>query len=129
PFLSVAIYHPRYGNFQHWALYLHSDSEDLLFEVGGEHPSFQKVVSRAIPSENPTFIRSVFVGQIGHPDIPTVKNIVDATALDNKTLEWDSQDYVLDILEGCEQEAVLDNEDADYVEALEILRSKRGPIL
>ncbi|PWY85024.1 hypothetical protein BO70DRAFT_352130 [Aspergillus heteromorphus CBS 117.55] len=129
PFLSVAIYHPRYGNFQHWALHLHSSSEDLLFEVDGEHPTFQKVVSHAIPSESPTFIKSVFVGHIGHPDIPTVKDVVNATAVDNETLEWDCQDYVLEILEGCEREAVLDDEDADYVEAREILRSIRGPML
>ncbi|PYI00588.1 hypothetical protein BO78DRAFT_39566 [Aspergillus sclerotiicarbonarius CBS 121057] len=129
PFLTVAIYHPRYGNFQHWALHLHSDTEDLIFEVDGEHPSFQKAMSCGIPSDNLTFIESVFVCQIGSPDIPTVKAIVDATLVDNETLEWDCQDYVLDILEGCEEEAVLDEEDADYAEAMEILRSRRGPIL
>ncbi|GKZ59209.1 hypothetical protein AnigIFM49718_005071 [Aspergillus niger] len=107
PYVAVAIYHPRYGNFQHWALHLHSDTEDLIFEVD----------------------ESLFVCQIGSPDIPTVKNVVDATPVDNETLEWDCQDYVLDILEGCEREAVLEDEDADYAEAMEILRSRRGPIL
>ncbi|GCB26962.1 hypothetical protein AAWM_09847 [Aspergillus awamori] len=129
PYVAVAIYHPRYGNFQHWALHLHSDTEDLIFEVDGEHPCFQKVVSNGLPSDNLGFIESLFVCQIGSPDIPTVKDVVDATPVDNETLEWDCQDYVLDILEGCEREAVLEDEDADYAEAMEILRSRRGPIL
>lgn len=129
PYLAVAIYHPRYGNFQHWALHLHSDTEDLIFEVDGEHPCFQKAVSNGLPSDNLGFIESLFVCQIGSPDIPTVKDVVDATPVDNETLEWDCQDYVLDILEGCEREAVLEDEDADYAEAMEILRSRRGPIL
>ena len=67
--------------------------------------------------------------QIGRPDIPTVKTVVNDTLVDNETLEWDGQDYVLEILEGCEEEAVLDEEDPDYVEALEILWSRRRPIL
>ncbi|PYH28453.1 uncharacterized protein BO87DRAFT_216566 [Aspergillus neoniger CBS 115656] len=129
PYLAVAIYHPRYGNFQHWALHLHSNTEDLIFEVDGEHPTFQKVVSNGLPSDNMGFIESIFVCQIGSPDIPTVKDVVDATPVDNETLEWDCQDYVLEILEGCEKEAVLEDEDADYAEAMEILRSRRGPIL
>ncbi|BCS25490.1 uncharacterized protein APUU_50201S [Aspergillus puulaauensis] len=129
PFLSVAIYRPRYGNFKHWALHLHTGSEDLVFEVDGEHPLFTKVTSTGKPTDNESFLESLHVGEIGIPDIPTVRRIVDEARVDNETLEWDCQEYVLEILEACEVEAVLEEEDPDYAEVKEILRRRRGPTL
>ncbi|RAL06734.1 uncharacterized protein BO97DRAFT_419195 [Aspergillus homomorphus CBS 101889] len=129
PYLAVAIFHPRYGNFQHWALHLHTDTEDHLFEVDGEHPGFTEVSSHVHPRDIPMYIQSNRASAVGNVDVPTIQAVVDATPVDNETLEWDCQDYVLEILEGCEREAVIDDDDADYVEAMEILRNKRGPIL
>lgn len=129
PYLAVAICHPRYGNFQHWALHLHASDQDYIFEVDGEHPTFQKVTSSGKPSDSDTFIKSIFVSEVGDPDIPTIKAIVDAAHVDNETLEWDCQEYVLDILEACEQEAVLDEDDVYYMEAKEALKRKRGPMI
>ncbi|KAL4919571.1 hypothetical protein BDW62DRAFT_37266 [Aspergillus aurantiobrunneus] len=126
PFLSVAIYRPRHGNFQHWALHLHTDFEYLIYEADGEHPSFIKATSVGNPTDNKSFIGSFYVGEIGIADIATAKRIVDEARVDN---EWDCQDYVLEILEACEREAVLDEEDLDYAEVKEIPRQKRGPML
>ncbi|KAL3479654.1 hypothetical protein BJX99DRAFT_66836 [Aspergillus californicus] len=127
--LFVAFYHPRYGNFQHWALHLHTDSEDLIFEVDGEHPCFTKATTHGKPTDSDTLIESLFVGDIGIPDSPTVKQIVEEARVDNETLEWDCQDYVLEILEACEREAILEEYDMDYAEVKQILRSRRGPML
>jgi hypothetical protein len=129
PSLSVGIYLPRYSNFQHWTLHLHTDLEDLIYEVDGEHPSFTKVTSLGNPTDKPSLIESLHVGEIGIPDIATVKRIVDEASVDNETLEWDCQEYVLEILEACEREAVLEEEDPDYAEVKEILLQKRGPML
>ncbi|KAL4783780.1 hypothetical protein BJX76DRAFT_357684 [Aspergillus varians] len=129
PFLSVAIYRPRYGNFQHWAVYLHTDYEDLIYEVDGEHPSFTKATTTGKPTDNESLIESLFVGDIGVPDIATVKQIVDEARVDNETLQWDCQEYVLEILEACEREAVLEEQDLDYAEVKEILHQRRGPML
>ncbi|KAF7592441.1 hypothetical protein BBP40_000289 [Aspergillus hancockii] len=129
PSLSVAIYHPRYGNYRHWALYLHTATENLIFEVDGEHPVFQKVTSHGRPSDSDTFIEALFVGEIGGPDIPTVKAVVEAARVDNETLEWDCQEYVIEILEACEREAVFGHDDPDYVECMEYLKEIRGPVL
>ncbi|PLB44969.1 hypothetical protein P170DRAFT_513071 [Aspergillus steynii IBT 23096] len=129
PYLAVAIYHPRYGNFQHWALHLHTSTEDTIYEVDGEHPSFQKVTSSGNPRDSETFIHAIFVSEVGDPDIPTIRAIVDGARVDNETLEWDCQEYVLEIIEACEQEAVLDDHDLEYMEAKETLKQKRGPMI
>ncbi|THC99154.1 hypothetical protein EYZ11_001329 [Aspergillus tanneri] len=86
PHLSVPFYHPRHGNFQHWAIHLHTSAQDLIFEVDGEHPGFRKVT------------------------------------------KWDCPEYTLEILDGYEKEAVLDEADEEYKEAKEILKRKRGPL-
>ncbi|KAA8650312.1 uncharacterized protein ATNIH1004_002996 [Aspergillus tanneri] len=109
PHLSVPFYHPRHGNFQHWAIHLHTSAQDLIFEVDGEHPGFRKVT-------------------IGEVDVPTIKAAIDAVRVDNKTLEWDCPEYTLEILDGYEKEAVLDEADEEYKEAKEILKRKRGPL-
>jgi hypothetical protein len=101
----------------------------LIFEVDGEHPSFQKVTSHGKPSDSGTFIKSLFVSEIGNIDVPTVKAVIEDARVDNETLEWDCQEYVLEILEACEQEAVLDEEDAGYVEIMEYLKEIQGPLL
>ncbi|KAF5856677.1 hypothetical protein ETB97_007034 [Aspergillus alliaceus] len=119
--LFVAIYHPRYGNYQHWALHLHTATEDLIFEVDGEHPSFQKMTSHGKPSDSENLIMSLLVSEIGDPDVPTVKAVVDAARVDNETLEWDCQEYVLELLEACEEDAVLDRDDEHYVEVLSFI--------
>ncbi|KAL3488627.1 hypothetical protein BJX62DRAFT_239849 [Aspergillus germanicus] len=128
PSLFVAIFQPRYGNFQHWALHLHTDHEDLVFEVDGEHPSFTKVTSPAKPTDSNTLVETLWVGEIGIPDIATLKQIVDEARVDNETLEWDCQEYVLEILEAREREAILEEDDLDYAESKQILKSRRGPI-
>lgn len=129
PHLAVAFYRPRYGNFQHWALHLHTPAEDLVFEVDGEHPAFQKATSHGRPCHADGFIESLFVCEIGEPDIPTVKALIAQAIVDNETLEWDCQEYVLDILEACENEGILDDTNEDYLEVKQMLKDRRGPML
>ncbi|KAE8147335.1 hypothetical protein BDV25DRAFT_160572 [Aspergillus avenaceus] len=129
PTLSVAIYHPRYGNYRHWALHLQTPTESLIFEVDGEHPSFTKVTSSGNPLESDTCIELLPVSDIGDCDVPTVKAVVGAARVDNETLEWDCQEYVLEILEELEEAAVLDERDRDYESVKEDLKARRGPML
>lgn len=67
--------------------------------------------------------------QIRKADVKTVKQTAETVSVDNETVEWDCQDYVLDILDNLEDEFILDRDDEDYRDAREILREKRGAIL
>lgn len=58
-----------------------------------------------------------------------VKEAAASIPVDNETIEWDCQDYVLEILDRLEEEYVLEKEDEDYQEAREELKNKRGGIL
>ncbi|KAL4792615.1 hypothetical protein BDV19DRAFT_391920 [Aspergillus venezuelensis] len=86
---------------------------DATSAADGEHPSFTKAASLGKPTDNESFIEAFFVGEIGTPDIATVKRIVEEARIGNEMLERDCQDYVLEILEACDREAFLEEQDPD----------------
>lgn len=129
PALYVVFFQSRYGNFQHWALYLDSGTEHIVFEVSGEHPSFERNVVAVHPETDPTYLGKLFVGLINHNDIAAVKDIVRETIVDNENVEWDCQEYVLDILERLQDGFYLDPDDEEYRDAKTELKGKRGAIL
>ena len=126
PKLYVAFFRPQYGNYQHWGLFLDDDEEQLMFEVLGEHPNFERNVEKQPPEQLEGFLRRVYVAVISKTDIETVKQVAQTVPVDNETVEWDCQEYVLDMLDRLEDECVLDRDDEDYQDARETLRERRG---
>ncbi|KAL4893411.1 hypothetical protein BDV59DRAFT_30511 [Aspergillus ambiguus] len=129
PKLYVVYYRPRYGNFQHWALYVESDKENLIFEVTGQHPYFKRNVVRARPESSRSYVGKTFVAVLGEDSVQDVKSAAKSVVVDNETVEWDCQDYVLEVLDKLENEFVLDGDDEDYCEARKDLKMKRGAII
>lgn len=127
PKLYVAFFRPRYGNYQHWGLYLESDPEHLVFEVTGEHPSFKRHIETRRPERMEGFFHLLYVAALGKNDVDIVKRVAAMVTVDNETVEWDCQEYVLDMLDTLEEEFVLDRDDEDYQRAREFLRERRGP--
>lgn len=115
PKLYVAFFRPQYGNYQHWGLCLDDDDEEqLMFEVSGEHPNFERNIEKQPPEQLEGFLRRVYVAVISKTDIETVKQVAQTVPVDNETVEWDCQEYVLDMLDRLEDEFVLDRDDEDY---------------
>ncbi|KAI3097502.1 hypothetical protein CBS147333_9312 [Penicillium roqueforti] len=129
PKLYVVFYRPRYGNYQHWALYVDDEDVPMIFEVVGQHPNFIRNVVKAKAEKSKSFLGKEYVGVIGKADIERIKNVASAIPVDNETVEWDCQDYVLEILDRLEDEFVLEEDDEDYREARSVLKEKRGAIV
>ncbi|KMP10246.1 hypothetical protein CIRG_09927 [Coccidioides immitis RMSCC 2394] len=126
PKLYVVFYRPRYGNFQHWALYLDADDQEVIFEVVGSHPNFRPNVVNSRPERSKNFIGKVLVAVLDKDDIRRVHEIVENVKVYNDTVEWDCQEYVLDILDSLEAEFIVEEDDEDYREARKELKEKRG---
>ncbi|KXG52958.1 uncharacterized protein PGRI_000080 [Penicillium griseofulvum] len=107
PKLYVVFYRPRYGNYHHWALYVDDEDVPMIFEVIGQHPNFMRNVVKAKAEKSKSFLGKEYVG----------------------TVEWDCQDYVLEILDKLEDEFVLEEDDEDYREARRVLKEKKGAII
>ena len=129
PKLYVAFFRPEYGNYQHWGLFLDDDEEQLMFEVAGVHPTFERNIEKQPPEKLEGFLQRVYVAVISKTDIETVKQVAETVPVDNETVEWDCQEYVLDMLDRLEDEFVLDRDDEDYQDARETLRDRRGAMV
>jgi len=129
PQLWVAFYRPRYGNYQHWALYLQDGNDHTLYEVTGSHPNFQKNQVKAKPQSSSSYRNKLFVASLSKSDISLVAKAARDVKVDNSTTEWDSQEYVIDIIESLKDELVLDEDDEDYKKARKELRKRRGAIV
>ncbi|CAG8027837.1 unnamed protein product [Penicillium salamii] len=126
PKLYVVFESPRYGNYYHWALQIENGEESIVFEVEGEHPQFVRKVLEIKAEESGSFLGKEYVGVISKPDIQRVKDVASTIHVDNETVEWDCQDYVLEILDKLEEDYILDENDGDYRDARAILKDKRG---
>lgn len=129
PKLYVVFYLPRYGNYQHWALYIENGKQHLIFEVVGQHPTFKRNIVIADPKRSKSFLQQLFVAVIHDSDIETVEIAAQSVPVDNETVEWDCQDYVLEVLDKLVEEFVLDANDEEYIDAREILKERRGAIV
>ena len=124
--LFVVFYQPRYGNFLHWALHIENGEEHHIIEVDGEHPQFRRNMFMENPKETSAFLREFFIAVLGEDGVERVKSAAQSVPVDNETVEWDCQDYVLDILDKLQEDFVLDKDDEDYMDVREILMEERG---
>lgn len=65
----------------------------------GQHPNFKANALRTFPEKSRSYIGRLFVGYLPENSVNDVKMIIDTTEVDNETVEWDCQEYVLDILD------------------------------
>lgn len=80
----------------------------------------------ARPDSSKSYLGNVYIGTLSPGDLKHVEKAVKETPVENETLEWDCQEYVLEILYKLEDDFVLDGEDEDYQAAREELSNKRG---
>lgn len=115
PELYVALFRRRYGDYQHWGLYIDNDPENLVFEVTGEHPSFEcHIETCPLPGANGRLLPLAVCRCLSNNNIDTVNRVAATVMVYNETVEWDCQEYVLDMLDALEEECVLDRDDEDY---------------
>lgn len=124
--ISAVIYRSRYGNYKHWALCTENGETSIIYEVIGQHGTFQRSALQARPENSTHFLEAIYLGEVANRDFKVFENTVTATEVDNETVEWDCQDYVLEILHNLEEECIIDGDDKTYQKQKRKLRNKRG---
>ncbi|KAL4902354.1 hypothetical protein BDW74DRAFT_180859 [Aspergillus multicolor] len=76
-----------------------NSKSSLIFEVTGEHPSFARNEINDAPESDADFLNKLFVGVVGDDDVQRVTDALESVTVDNEAVEWDFQDYVLEILD------------------------------
>lgn len=129
--LFIAIYKPLEGNYYHWALHLQTP-HPLVFEVTRSHRSFSPQLSHETPetsSRRDRLVECISAGDIEIVDLEQLKEKINVQHVDNETVEWNCQDYVLEALESLVEECIVDGDYEVYVDGVE--RTKRkyyGPM-
>lgn len=127
--LYIAIYKARGGNYKHWALFLLSGSETTVYEVSGEHGTFAKNTIQTNPGNSNRHERNIQVATINDSEIPDFKKVVREANVDNETVEWNCQDYVIEILEELHKECIIDDEDEHYEKGVRLAKKNHyGPL-
>ena len=126
--LYIAISKPRYGNYKHWGLFLQS-SEPLIVEVEGEHPNFSKNTIFGSPGSHTSAEANILVADINEQDIPELNKVISQANVDNQTVEWNCQDYVLEILETLKEDCIVDEDDPHYQKGVSLAKQRYfGPM-
>jgi hypothetical protein len=142
--LYVAFYRPLpgTGNYQHWALYLaapdDAPEENTLIHVLEAHPTFKPSIETGASISARTFSPRIFLGEtclceIQPGGVQQLRDIAKEAKVDNETLDWTCQDYVIEILEALEEACIIgfDGEDYDqeYAENKEKIMEKYGAMI
>lgn len=107
--LSVAHYLPIDGNVRHWALYLKTPSEDLIYQVTGAATAFEYGDREGIvPQDSARFVELVLVSEIDSKAVEAVKEILATHPIDNGVATWSCQDWVLEAIEALHEEDLLE---------------------
>lgn len=69
---------------------------------------------RSKPESTNRHVESIGVGDVNDGDVPEFYSIMSKVEVDNDTLDWNCQDYVLEALEELAEECVLDEDDREY---------------
>jgi hypothetical protein len=86
-------------------------------------------VFSARPESTARHKRRIFIAEIAKHDLPSFHKAVTTVKPDNSTVHWNSQGYVLEILEQLEKEYVINKEDHEYQETKKEVKSHFDPIL
>jgi hypothetical protein len=114
PELSIIMYHPTIGNYEHWALCLSRGFEKTIYEVTGQHPNFLRSVSRDHSLQSRRIARILVLATIREEDVEQMEEIIKGVKVDNETSEWNCQDYCVEALDRLAEECVIDEDDGDF---------------
>jgi hypothetical protein len=70
----------------------------MVFEVIGQLPNFKRNVVKTKAEKSKSFLGKEYVGIISKADVDIIEIVASKVPVDNETVEWDCQDYVLEDL-------------------------------
>ncbi|KAK6345786.1 hypothetical protein TWF730_010129 [Orbilia blumenaviensis] len=94
----------------------------------GQHPTFRKNVTRAVPERSRRFIKKYLVAEIDRQDVKDVIEFMEERAeIHNEIVEWNCQDYCLEALEGLRENFLISDDDENYEDGIGKTKEYYGP--
>lgn len=107
--LTVAIYRPREGNFDHWAFctYNKQTKEYRIYQVEGLANQLCATVLPKNPEGSDRLIKKILVGHTRESDTNKASEAIQGVQIQTEVSSWDCQEYVIDIMDSLEEVGIL----------------------
>lgn len=126
--LRVAIYAPAPSTgHEHWALFIDDGPKSTIFQVEGTHPNSLLRVSTGRPEANSfrCFRKSLYLGESCRDDVKRMYDVMSKVLVNNEDRGWNSQDYILEMMEELVEGWLLDDS-PEYYSARKELMARRA---
>lgn len=124
--LSVAIY-PNPG-IKHWSLYIETpdDSEKTIIHLlGARQNYFLNVRTPSDARRSVSLEKLVELCRVDASKVEAIKNAAYQLPIRNAVADYSCQDFVIELLNGLEEDGIIDSSSEDYVKSRQDLGRRR----
>lgn len=132
--LNVVICKPHFGEYHQWVLQLHNLATDdnTIFGIQGDYPSYRfRTYQYRRKYYELQILKSIRIGQftLTSGAFDSIAHAIERQMqVRNDKVDWNSQDYVFEVLDMLEEEWWLDIGDKEYMDEKTKLKVMYGPI-
>ncbi|EEQ28166.1 hypothetical protein McanMca71_005865 [Microsporum canis] len=124
--LKVAIYDNP--GIKHWSLFIDAEekpNKTIIHLLGARQRYFRDVRTPSDARNSASLIELCELCEVGPAKIEAIKNIAWDMPVRNENPDYSCQDFVLELLEGLEDEGIINAENNDYQMNMNVLKAKR----
>lgn len=124
--IYVAIYNDG-GVYKHWGLFIDEpqEADKMLLHVKGSDGRFRYEPEARDARRSASLVELVYLCGVNVTKISAIKSAASKVIVHNEVRGWNCQDYVLDLLDALEKEAIVSNQDAGYRNQKILVRGKQ----
>ncbi|KAJ5486972.1 hypothetical protein N7530_001272 [Penicillium desertorum] len=115
------------GVYKHWGVFIDAPGEkDKIFlQVAGSDGRFRYEMETTDVRQSERLVELLHLYDVDVAKINSIKTIASQVTVHNDIRGWNCQDYVLDLLEALEKEAIVNSKDAGYKTQKDLLQGKQ----
>jgi hypothetical protein len=115
------------GVYKHWGVFIDAPQEkDKTFlQVAGSDGRFRYELETRDVQRSERLVELLPLYDVDVAEINPIKTVASQITVHNEIRGWNCQDYVLDLLEALENEAIVNSKDERYKKQKDLLRGKQ----
>ncbi|KGO70380.1 hypothetical protein PITC_014930 [Penicillium italicum] len=115
------------GVYKHWGVFIDAPREEdkVFLQVAGSDGRFRYELETRDVRQSERLVELLPLYDVNVAEINSIKTVASQVTIHNEIRGWNCQDYVLDLLEALEKEAIVNSEDARYKKQKDLLHRKQ----
>ncbi|KAJ5835184.1 hypothetical protein N7447_001210 [Penicillium robsamsonii] len=115
------------GVYKHWGVFINAprDEDKVLLQVTGSDGRFRYELETRDVRQSEKLVELLPLYDVDVAKTNTIKTVASQVTVHNEIRGWNCQDYVLDLLEALEKEAIVNSKDESYKKQKDLLHGKQ----